>query len=221
MRNLRLLSTTAAVLLLGAGSVWAQDMKTNEKPGAPAAQQKAPVEKMAPALKSDQRKSSEKSGQATTPAPESDRNEMKSQKMDKGGATGAAAERPADAAGKNAEVKPKGTNNTDGSGAGAASPSAQSADEAKHSATAGSANLTNQQRTKITAVVMQHKVAPVRLDVAVRVGTRISDSVHFYPLPQEVFVIYPEWRDFDYILVGDEIVVLDPRTHEIVGILEA
>jgi hypothetical protein len=34
-------------------------------------------------------------------------------------------------------------------------------------------------------------------------------------------VIYPEWRGDDYIMVGDEIVVIDPRTHEIVGILEA
>ena len=29
------------------------------------------------------------------------------------------------------------------------------------------------------------------------------------------------WRGYDYILVGDEIVVIDPRTHEIVAILDA
>ena len=52
-------------------------------------------------------------------------------------------------------------------------------------------------------------------------GTRVPDSVHFYPLPREVFVIYPEWRGYDYILVGDEILVIDPRTHEIVAILDA
>ena len=67
----------------------------------------------------------------------------------------------------------------------------------------------------------QHKVAPVKLSVSVRLGTRVPDSVHFYPLPQEVFVIYPEWRGYDYILVGDEILVIDPRTHEIVAILDA
>jgi len=56
MKNLRLLSTTAAVLLLGAGAVSAQGMKNDEAPGrAPAAQQNAPAEKMAPALKSGQR----------------------------------------------------------------------------------------------------------------------------------------------------------------------
>jgi hypothetical protein len=55
----------------------------------------------------------------------------------------------------------------------------------------------------------------------VRVGTRVPDSVHFYPLPDEVYVIYPEWRGYDYIMVGDEIVVIDPRSHEIVAVLEA
>jgi hypothetical protein len=37
----------------------------------------------------------------------------------------------------------------------------------------------------------------------------------------EVIVVYPEWRGYDYILVGNEILVIDPRTHEIVAILEA
>jgi hypothetical protein len=45
--------------------------------------------------------------------------------------------------------------------------------------------------------------------------------VHLYPLPVEVVEVYPEWRGFDYILVGDEIVVINPRTHDIVAIIEA
>jgi uncharacterized protein DUF1236 len=49
----------------------------------------------------------------------------------------------------------------------------------------------------------------------------VPASVRFYPLPAEVFVVYPEWRGYDYILVGNEILVINPRTHEIVAILEA
>jgi hypothetical protein len=37
----------------------------------------------------------------------------------------------------------------------------------------------------------------------------------------QVVEVYPAWRGFNYILVGDQIVVIDPRTHEIVAILEA
>ena len=72
MRNLRLISTAAAILLLGAGAVSAQSIKTDETPArAPAAQQNAPAEKMAPALKSDQSKAPETTGQAAPTAPES------------------------------------------------------------------------------------------------------------------------------------------------------
>jgi hypothetical protein len=61
MRTIRLISTTAAILLLGAGAVSAQNIKTDETtPGAPAAQQNAPPEKIAPAPKSDPIKVPEK-----------------------------------------------------------------------------------------------------------------------------------------------------------------
>jgi hypothetical protein len=86
---------------------------------------------------------------------------------------------------------------------------------------ASAAKLSTEQRTKITTVIRQQKVQPAKLNVSISVGTRVPSSVHFYPMPREVIVIYPEWRGYDYILVGDQIVVLDPRTHEIVAILDA
>jgi hypothetical protein len=64
-------------------------------------------------------------------------------------------------------------------------------------------------------------VESAHLNVSVQVGTRVPESVHLYPLPAEVFVIYPEWRGYDYIVVGNQILVINPRTHEIVAILEA
>jgi hypothetical protein len=220
MKTLRLLSTTAAVLLLGAGAVSAQGMKNDEAPGrTPSAQQNAPAEKVAPALKSGERKAPETTGQAAEP--ESDKKQLKTQKMDKGAPAAPAAKGSSDADG-NANVKSKSTSE---GGAGAASSPNKSAHEGKRSTTgqgeAGAANLTSEQHTKITGIIRQHKVAPTQLNVSVRVGTRIPDSVRFYPLPREVFVVYPEWRGYDYIMVGDEILVIDPRTHQIVAILEA
>ena len=221
MKNLRLLSTTAAVLLLGAGAVSAQGMKNDEAPArAPAAQQNAPAEKVAPAMQSGQRKAPETTGQAAKP--ESDKKPLKTQKMDKGAPAVPAAKGSSDADG-NANVKSQSASE---SGAGVASSPNKSADEGKRSTTgqgaaAGAANLTSEQQTKITGIIRQHKVAPTQLNVSVRVGTRIPNSVRFYPLPREVFVIYPEWRGYDYIMVGNEILVINPRTHQIVAILEA
>jgi hypothetical protein len=109
---------------------------------------------------------------------------------------------------------------------GASSKSSQTTTEQNRTTTgqgaaAGSAKLTTEQRTKITSIIRQHRVEPAHLNVSVSVGTRIPTSVHLYPLPVEVIAVYPEWRGYDYILVGDQIVVIDPRTHEIVAIVEA
>ena len=110
MRALRLISTTAAILLLGAGAVSAQGMKNDETQVAPAAQQNAPPEKMAPAAKSDPIKAPEKSGQAVPAAPTSSNNQ---QTTDKGApasptAKDAMAKDPSNANG-NADVKSKRT----------------------------------------------------------------------------------------------------------------
>jgi len=86
---------------------------------------------------------------------------------------------------------------------------------------AAGAKLSTEQRTKIVSVFHQHRVAPAKLNISIRVGARVPANVHFYRVPQEVIVIYPEWRGYDYILVGDEILIINPRTHEIVAILEA
>jgi len=105
MRTLRLISTTAAILLLGAGVVSAQGIKTDETPGVPAAQQNAPPEKMAPAAKSDQSKALEKTGQTAPTAPES---ANKQQTTDKGAPAGAAAKGSSEVDGS-ADVKSKQT----------------------------------------------------------------------------------------------------------------
>ncbi len=132
MRNLRLISTTAAILLLGVGAVSAQTMKTDETPApAPAAQQNAPAEKVAPALKSGQSKALETTGQTVPTAPEADKKQLKSQTIDTA-PTGAAVKRSSDANGS-AIVKDK--KSAAESDAGAASPSGKSADEDTRSTT--------------------------------------------------------------------------------------
>lgn len=65
MRQLRLLSATAAILLLGVSAVSAQGTKTNETTAAPSAtQQNAPTEKTAPVLKSDKQVTTDKGASA-------------------------------------------------------------------------------------------------------------------------------------------------------------
>jgi hypothetical protein len=84
------------------------------------------------------------------------------------------------------------------------------------------AKLSTEQRTKITTVIRDQHVAPVKdVNFSIAVGTRVPRDVSFHPLPAEVVSIYPEWRGYEFVLVRDQIVVIDPRTFEIVAILEA
>ena len=103
MRALRLISTTAAMVLLGTYAILAQGIKTDETPSAPAAQQNAPPEKIAPAANSNQINAPEKTGQAAPIAPES---ANKQQTTDKGAPAGAAA-KDSSAANGSADVKSK------------------------------------------------------------------------------------------------------------------
>jgi hypothetical protein len=84
-----------------------------------------------------------------------------------------------------------------------------------------SGKMTSEQRSKIGTLLRARKVEPAHLTVSVNVGTHIPESVHAYPLPSEVVEIYPEWRGYDYIMIGDQVLVVDPQTREIVAIIEA
>ena len=84
------------------------------------------------------------------------------------------------------------------------------------------AKLTTEQRTRITSVIREQRIAPVNnVNFAISVGTRVPRDVGFHPLPAEIVTIYPEWRGYEFFLIRDQIVVVDPRTLEIVAVLEA
>jgi hypothetical protein len=84
------------------------------------------------------------------------------------------------------------------------------------------AKLSNDQRTKISTVIKdQHVQSITNVNFSVSVGTRIPHDVAFRPLPAEVVTIYPEWRGYNFVLVEDRIVVIDPDTYEIVAVIDA
>lgn len=84
------------------------------------------------------------------------------------------------------------------------------------------AKLPTEQRSKITTVLRKEKVQPVtNVNFSIAVGTRVPRTVNFYPLPTAIVEIYPAWSGYQFFLVGDEIVVVDPHTLEIVAVLDA
>ena len=84
------------------------------------------------------------------------------------------------------------------------------------------AKLSTEQRTKITTVIRDQHVAPVNnVNFSISIGGRVPRDVSFHPLPAEVVTVYPEWRGYEFFLVRDQIIVVNPRTLEIVAVLEA
>jgi hypothetical protein len=84
------------------------------------------------------------------------------------------------------------------------------------------AKISTEQRTKITTVIRNEHVAPVdHVNFSIDIGTRVPrEGVTFRPLPVEVVTIYPEWRGYEFFMVRDQIIVVDPRTLEIVAVLD-
>jgi hypothetical protein len=60
-----------------------------------------------------------------------------------------------------------------------------------------------------------------RVDFSLSVGTAVPRSVRFVPVPSTIVVIEPSWRGYDYFVVGDQIVIVDPRSMEIVAVIDA
>jgi hypothetical protein len=85
-------------------------------------------------------------------------------------------------------------------------------------------NLSTEQKTKIHTIIVSERSAPrvSRVDFDLRPGVVVPrGKVKFVTLPSTIVEIEPSWRGFEYFLVGDQLVVVDPATLEIVAVLPA
>jgi hypothetical protein len=83
--------------------------------------------------------------------------------------------------------------------------------------------LSQEQRTRIHDVIIKERSAPrvANVDFSLDVGTRVPRTVRLVRVPISIIEIEPRWRGFEYFLVGDEIVIVDPRLMEIVAVIPA
>ncbi len=81
-------------------------------------------------------------------------------------------------------------------------------------------NISTEQRTRVTQVISKHREARVdRVDFDVRVGTVVPRTVRVYDLPPDIIEIVPEWRRYKYIIVKEEIVIIEPDSLRIVAVV--
>ena len=88
-------------------------------------------------------------------------------------------------------------------------------------APAGAKQLNTEQRTSIRTVIKEQNVKPVtNVNFSIAVGTQVPRTVTFHPVPRQLVTIYPDWQGYEYFLVDDQIIVVNPRTMQIVAVLE-
>jgi hypothetical protein len=82
--------------------------------------------------------------------------------------------------------------------------------------------LDTRQRTEFRSSITRLGVSPLR-DVAfgLAVGTAIPRSITLHRLPPAIIELVPEYEGYDFILVRDDIVIIDPDTYEIVDVIPA
>ena len=68
-------------------------------------------------------------------------------------------------------------------------------------------------------VLKQRGNRVTNVNFSVTIGTRVPRSVRLAPLPVTVIEIVPEYRSYHYVVVRDDIVIIDPGTYEIVYVL--
>jgi hypothetical protein len=83
-----------------------------------------------------------------------------------------------------------------------------------------SASLNETQRTRVTESIARLNVAPINnVNFSLSVGTAVPRDVRFQPLPAEVVEILPQYRGYNFFVVRDDIVIVEPSTYKIVDVL--
>jgi len=93
---------------------------------------------------------------------------------------------------------------------------------AQSSGGGGKVSLNTEQKTKIRETVIRSSNAPrvTNVNFSVSVGTVVPRTVRFAPLPPLLVEINPGWRSYEYFIVNEQIVIIEPGSLKIIAILD-
>ncbi|MBH5368966.1 DUF1236 domain-containing protein [Bradyrhizobium sp. CNPSo 4016] len=94
------------------------------------------------------------------------------------------------------------------------------ADRSSNTNVNAAVNINDQQRARISASISHLNVQPLtNVNFSLSVGTVVPRDVRLQPLPAEVVEIVPQYRGYNFVLVKDEIVIVEPSTYKVVTVL--
>jgi archaellum component FlaD/FlaE len=101
-------------------------------------------------------------------------------------------------------------------------PSSTSAEGRSDTSGKAHVSLSQEQRTRVQSAFKSHRgSAKVDVKIEPRIGVLVPRNVTLFDIPEDVVIIVPEWRRYKYVLIGDEICIVDLDTYEIVEVVAA
>jgi len=83
-----------------------------------------------------------------------------------------------------------------------------------------SASLDESHRSRLHTAIARIDARPVtNVDFSISVGTVVPRTVELRPLPASIVEIIPAYRDYDYFVVRNNVVIVEPETHKIVDVI--
>jgi Protein of unknown function (DUF1236) len=193
MKNILMITASVATLVAAGGMAFAQGPNEHRDPPAAAA-----PEQKAPAGKTDHKSESMKPA-PTAQAPDKPTG-AKSETVGQGSGT-----QPAQ---HNAQAPSEHT-----------TPNEEARAESKLGAPAA---LSTEHHARFRDTIRSEKIAPLNdVHFSVTIGEAVPRTVHLNTLPAPILEYAPQYRGYEYILVGDDILIVDPRTLRIVAVIAA
>jgi hypothetical protein len=98
--------------------------------------------------------------------------------------------------------------------------SGQAADQTARRGTSSSVAVGDQQRTQIVDRLRRDRfVSNQNINIQMNIGQRLPPRVRARPLPPDIVRIAPQYRGYQYTVIQDEVVIVHPRTHEVVDVI--
>ncbi len=122
---------------------------------------------------------------------------------------------------KAADKQQKAGDTTKGTTAGSGASQSGGGEVRQGSQTNVTINVTQEQKTRARTVFSSRRSGAVvaNINITPRIGIAVPRTVTLVAIPEEVYVIVPEYRRYRYFIVDDQVVIVDPDTFVIIDVI--
>jgi hypothetical protein len=95
----------------------------------------------------------------------------------------------------------------------------QTPDQAAGRSGSSQVTVNDDQRRQIVDRLRNERTSTKNININLDIGERLPPRVRPRPLPPEIVRIAPQYRDYEYTVIEDRIAIVDPRTREVVDVI--